>query len=169
VLAVAADLLAGGSGSFLHDRLVREFGLALEVSARQEGLRLGGVFTIEVAAVPGQPLGPVLEALDRALAEFAERGPSRREVRRSGEGLSTRFLGEIERTGGFRGRAYRINESWARGAEPETFARAAARFRALRPSDLRRAIARRIGSGRVVLSTVPAGRRELAIVAGDGE
>lgn len=165
-LVVLADLLGDGPGSWLYESLVREQGLAASVRARQESLRLGGVFTIEIEPIPDRPQGPVLEALDRALAVFIEEGPSGKEVRRSREGLATRFLGEIERLGGFRGWAYRINESWARGGEPGAFADEAVRYRSVRPADLRGAAARWLGSGRVVLSTVPAGRPDLA--AGPG-
>jgi zinc protease len=166
-LVVLADLLAGGAGSRLHEALVREQGLAVSVSARQEGLRLGGAFTITVETVPDRSLGSVLDALDHSIATLIEAGPARKEVRRASEGLATRFLGEIERLGGFRGRSYRINEIWARGGNPAAYAADAVRYRAVRPADLRRVAERWLGPGRVVVTTVPAGRRDLA--AGVGE
>lgn len=168
-LVVLADLLAGGVGSRLHEALVRQRDLAVAVSARQEGLRLGGVFTIEVDMARGRGLGPALEALDRVIAGLVEGGPNKKELRRSSEGLATRFLGDLERQGGFRGRAYRINESWARTGDPLAYAEEAERYRSLRPADLRRAAERWLGQGRVVLSTVPNGRRELAAGAGEAE
>jgi len=168
-LAVLADLLAGGPRSPLHGILVEESGLVASVSARQEGLRLGGVFSIEVEGIPGRSLDPVLPELDRAITAILDQGLTRRAVRRAREGLITRGLGELERLGGLRGLAGRINAAWAQEGRPGAFARNPEDYDSLRPSDLRKAAARWIGPRRVVVSTVPIGRRDPAAGAEEGE
>lgn len=167
-LALLASLLAEGHGSYLRRVLVEEQGLAMDVSARQEGLGLGGVFTVEVEVAPGRSHDAVLRELDRAISDVVAGGITRDSVRRSREVLATRFLGQVEAAGGFRGLDYRINESWALTGDPARYAEELAHYRSLRRSDVRSAAARWLGSGRVVLSTIGRGRRDLAVGSREG-
>ncbi len=167
-LALLAGLLADGPGSHLRKVLVEERGLAVDVSARQEGLGLGGVFTVEVEVAPGRSHEGVLGELDRAITEFLAGGITRAAIRRSREVLATRFLGEIEAAGGFRGLAHRLGESWALTGDPTRFLEELAATRSLRRSDIRSAAARWLGPGRAVLSTVERGKRDLAVRPPEG-
>jgi zinc protease len=47
--------------------------------------------------------------------------------------------------------------------DPDYFEEHLARYRALSPSDVRAVAQRFLGQGRVVLSVIPEGRRELAV------
>lgn len=168
-LVVLADLMGAAPSSRLQEVLVRERGLAISVSAGQESLRYGGLFSIEVVAVPGQPLSPVLQAVDEVIEGVMKRGVSKEEVRRSVAEISTNFLSEMERVGGYQGLAGRLNAYWVYTGEPDFFAQDLARYAGLKPRSIRTAARRWLGGGRVVLSVVPHQRRELAVASGEAK
>lgn len=162
-LVVLADVIGSARSSRLRQALIREQGLASSVSARQEGLRQGGLFSIEVVAMPGQSLSVVLGAVDEVIEDLMKRGVSKNELGRSVAGVSTEFLSEIERIGGYEGLAGRLNTYWVYTDEPDFFAQDLARYTTLRPNGVRAAARRWLGGGRVVLSIVPHGRGDLAV------
>ena len=168
-LVVLADVIGSSPSSRLQEVLIRERGLASSVSAEQESLRHGGLFSIEVVAMPGQPLTEVLQAVDEVIGDVMKRGISKKEMRRSVAGLSTDFLSRVERVGGYQGLAGRLNTYWMYTDEPDFFAQDLSRYTALRPRDLQATARHWLGSGRVILSIVPQGRQELAVASGEAE
>jgi zinc protease len=167
-LFVLADLIGGSSSSRLEEVLIRERNLATSVDARQESLRHGGLFSIEVVARPGQALDPVLRAVDEVLGALMGEASSvtslgKSEVRRSVAGFTTEFLARMERVGGYRGLAGQMSTYWVYLDDPDFFARDLGRYRGLNARDVRSAARRWLDAGRVVVSVVPHDGRALAV------
>jgi predicted Zn-dependent peptidase len=167
-LVVLADLIGASPSSRLREVLIRERGLAASVDARQESLRHGGIFSIEVVAQPGQALDPVLRAVDEVLRSMMEDrssagGISKAEVRQSVAGHATEFLAGMEPIGGYGGLAGQMSTCWIYLDEPDCFSRDLARYRGLTVDDVRSSARRWLDTGRVVVSVVPRGLRKLAV------
>ncbi|HEX2080271.1 MAG TPA: pitrilysin family protein [Longimicrobium sp.] len=104
-LEIAADLLAGGPRSRLHQRLVQRDGLAAGVSAWPGLLQLGGMFVLIATAAPGADLRDVERALDEELTAFLRDGPTEEELARVKQARRASFLRSLERTGSNGGKA----------------------------------------------------------------
>jgi zinc protease len=77
---VAAGVLAGGKTGRLSEALVHRTGIAQDVSASQESLRHGSVFTIQATAKPGHTADELEAAIQRELDALAADGPTEAEL-----------------------------------------------------------------------------------------
>ena len=78
--------------------------------------------------------------------------------------LEATTYARLESIGGFGGKADQLNAYWAGTGNPGFFEGDLARYRALAPADVRAAAFRFLGPGRIVLSVVPSGRKDLAAI-----
>ncbi|HEX6134218.1 MAG TPA: pitrilysin family protein [Longimicrobiales bacterium] len=160
-LTALGELLAGGKNARLYKRLVYELQIADDVSAFQNGGRLGGEFRITATARSGH----TLEQLERVILEEIERVgrdvPEPRELERIVNQYEVSFLESLELVSA---KANQLNEYLFYTGTPDYFNQDLERFRSLTPEDLTSAAARFLDPDRrVVLSIVPRGRTELAI------
>jgi zinc protease len=72
-LDVAAKLLAGGRSSVLHERLVRNEGIATAVDADLAWSKFEDLFVIDAQARPGHTAAEVLRSVTMAVHELGER------------------------------------------------------------------------------------------------
>jgi zinc protease len=84
-------------------------------------------------------------------------------VQRFQNQAETDVLGRLERVGGFGGKADQLNQYYFYTGNPDYFEEDLARFRAVSPSEVRAVAQRYLGPGRVLLSIVPSGKKELAV------
>ena len=70
---IASTILGGGKSSRLYKTLVYEKQIAQDVSAQQQSLLLGSVFTIEATARPGHTAEELEKAIDEELGEAPRR------------------------------------------------------------------------------------------------
>ena len=77
---VAASLLGGGKTSRLYEALVHRSGIAQDVSASQQSLRYGSVFSIRATAKPGHSADELEAAIQRELDALAADGPTAAEL-----------------------------------------------------------------------------------------
>ncbi|HUF50881.1 MAG TPA: pitrilysin family protein [Longimicrobiales bacterium] len=160
-LTVLGRVLAGGRNSRLHRRLVYELQIADDVSAGQNGSRLGGEFGISATARAGH----TLEELERVILEEIEQlknePPQPRELERILNQHEVSFLERLELVAA---KADQLNEYLYYTGTPDFFNEDLERFRRLRPADISAAARRLLDpERRVILSIVPGGRQELAI------
>ncbi len=161
-LDAAAAVLASGKNSRLYKRLVYELQVAQDVSAVQASNALASTFTIEVTARAGHGLPEILRLVDEELSRLQSEPPTEREVTRFQNQSEAAFLDRLERVGGFGGKADQLNAYYFRTGNPDYFEEDLARYRSLEPSDVQ-AAARLLGAGRVLVSVVPIGKKELAV------
>ena len=161
-LDATAAVLASGKNSRLYKRLVYELQVAQDVAAVQDSNALASTFTIQVTARAGHGLEEILRLVDEELLRLQSEPPAERETTRFQNQTEAAFFDRLERVGGFGGKADQLNAYYFRTGNPDYFEEDLARYRALGPTDVQ-AAARLLGSGRVVVSVVPTGKKDLAV------
>jgi len=162
-LDALAGVLASGKNSRLYKRLVYDLQLAQDVSATQESGALASVFSVVVTARAGHTLEEIRSLVDEEIAALQQEAPSDRELQRFKNQHEAAFYGQLERVGGFGGKADLLNSYYFHTGDPDYFAEDLARYTALSPSDVRAVALQFLRPERVLLSVVPEGRKDLAV------
>jgi len=162
-LDAVAAVLAGGKNSRLYKRLVYELQVAQDVTAFQYSQGLASTFQVIVTARTGHDLVEIQKLVDEEIAKLQAAPPSERETVRFQNRTEASFFDRLESVGGMGGKADQLNLYYFRTGNPDFFEEDLARYRALAPNDLQAAAARYLGAGRVLVSVVPEGKRELAV------
>ncbi len=139
-LDVAASILAGGKNSRLYKRLVYDTQMAQDVSAYQQPGALGSSFLIVATARPGKDIGDLQKAIDEELDRLRREPPDAREVERALNQVEASFYRQMERVGGFGGKADQLNAYFTAGGGPDFFAEDLARYMSLTPADIQAAV-----------------------------
>jgi zinc protease len=161
-LDAVAAVLASGKNSRLYKRLVYELQVAQDVSAFQDSQGLASTFQIVVTARAGRSLEELRKLVDEELAKLQGAPPAERELVRFQNRVETSFYDRLEAVGGFGGKADQLNLYYFRTGNPDYFEEDLARYRSLAPSDVQ-AASLLLGPGRVLVSVVPEGKKELAV------
>jgi zinc protease len=162
-LDAVAAILADGKNSRLYRRLVYDLQVAQDVNAFQGSSALASTFLVIVTARTGHTLEEIRKLVDEEVAGLRAEAPSVREVTRFQNKTEARFFDRLERVGGFGGKADQLNAYYFAAGDPDYFEEDLARYRALAPSDVQAAVSSFLGPGRVVISVVPDGKKELAV------
>ncbi len=154
---VISNLLTGGKNSRLYRRLVYDLQIAQDVSAFQQSQALGSSFLIIATARPGQSLDKLQAVIDEELDKLRKAAPEAREVARALNQTEANFFRNMERVGGFGGKADQLNAYFKAAGTPDFFEKDLARYRAVTAADVQAAIERYLPKDRrVELSVVPA-------------
>ena len=141
-LDVAASVLSGGKNSRLFKRLVYDTQMAQNVAAFQDSQRLSGTFLIVATARPGHTVENIQKAIDEEMERLRREPPDVREVERAINEIEASFYRQMERVGGFSGKAEQLNAYYFNGGNPDFFAEDLARYKSLSPADVQAAIRR---------------------------
>ncbi len=162
-LDVFANVLAGGKNSRLYKRLVYDMQIAQDVSAFQQSRVLCSEFSIIVTARSGHALTEIENIVHEEVEKLKRAQPTQREVQRAVNQFEASYLDQLENIGQ---KADQINMYYVRTGNPNYFSQDVARYKAI-SADAVQAIARKYirDDGRVILSVVPEGKRELAASA----
>jgi zinc protease len=162
-LDALAAILASGKNSRLYKRLVYELQVAQDVAAYQQSAGLASTFDVVVTARSGKTLEELRVLVDAEIARLREQPPTERELTRVKNQTEATLLTRLERVGGFGGKADLLNSYYLSAGNAGYFQEDLARTTALSTNDVQAVAQRFLGPGRVVLSVVPAGKRELAV------
>ena len=162
-LDLVADVLSGGKTSRLYRSLVYEQRVATEVAASQNSREIGSFFQIVATAAPGRTLSEVEQAITGELSKLLAEGPTKDEMDRCMAQAEAHFVFRLQTVGGFGGKSDQLNAYNVFLNEPGFFDHDLARYKQATPASLRAAANRWLTAGRVVLSIVPRGRREMAL------
>ena len=162
-LDLVAEVLAGGKTSRLYRRLVYDERIATEVAASQNSRELGSYFQIVATAAPGHSLAELRDAIDGELKKMVNEGPTAAELERCLAQAEAHFLHRLQTVGGFGGKSDQLNAYNVFLGHPGFFERDLSRYRLATASDLQRASATWLETGRVALSVVPRDRQTLAL------
>ena len=165
-LDLLSNILAGGLNSRLYKRLVYDLQIAQDVSAFQNSNRLSSEFIIIATARSGHTLTELEAVIQEEINKVKNEAPSARELQRAVNQYEAAFLRGLE---SIDGKADQLNEYFMYTGNPDYMNEDLARYQAVSVDDLS-AVAKTYlrGDGRVVLSIVPQGKRELAASAGKG-
>ena len=162
-LDAVAAVLASGKNSRLYKRLVYDLQVAQDVTAYQGSAALASTFQVIVTARAGHGLPEILRLVDEEIARLAQEPPAERELTRFLNRTEAGFYDRLERVGGFGGKADQLNAYYFATGNPDFYEEDLARYRALSPSDVQAAASRWLGPGRVLVSVVPEGKKDLAV------
>lgn len=162
-LDILSSILTSGKNSRLYKRLVYEMQIAQDVYASQESQRQVGSFQIVATAHAGHTLTEIEKVIQEEIDRIKKEFPTKREVERAANQYEASFINRLERIGSFGGKADQLNAYFYATGNPDYFNEDLSRYRAIDTDDVS-ACARTFlrDDGRVVLSVVPKGKKELA-------
>ncbi|HYN86600.1 MAG TPA: pitrilysin family protein [Pyrinomonadaceae bacterium] len=128
-LDLIANILADGLSSRLNKSLVFERQIASDVFAFQASREIASVFTVIATARPGSSLAQVEQIITDEIARLAKDGPTADELNRAKTKWEYNFVTNLERIGGFGGKADQLNSYNTYMGEPGGFERDFARYR----------------------------------------
>jgi zinc protease len=168
-LDLLSSILSSGKNSRLYKKLVYDRQIAQDVTAYQGSSFLASDFSIIATARPGHTLPELLTAIQEEIDLLKQTPPGVHELHRAVNQYEAGFLRRMEQVGGFGGKADQLNNYFFRTGNPDYAQEDMARYQAIAPEDLSAAAYRYLrDDGRVVLSIVPTGHRELAVPAEGG-
>ncbi|MCH7496152.1 MAG: insulinase family protein, partial [Candidatus Marinimicrobia bacterium] len=150
-----ASILASGKNSRLYKRLVYDMQIAQSVSAFQASSMLGSYFMVRATARAGHTLDELEEVINEEIALLKSESPSEREIQRMVNQIEASFISQLERVGGFDGKADRLNHYYYQTGEPDYFNTDLNRYRSLTPESVKRAAEDYLIDARVVISVIP--------------
>ena len=159
---IVSNLLTGGKNSRLYKRLVYDLQIAQDVNAFQQSQALGGIYLIMATARPGQTLDKLQAVIDEELDKLRKSPPDAREMARALNQTEANFYRNMERVGGFGGKADQLNAYYTAAGTPDYFEKDLARYRAVTAAEVQAAVEKYLPKDRrVELSVVPERRNDL--------
>ncbi len=158
-LDVAAGILGQGKSSRLYQRLVYKEQSAQSVNAFQFSRQLAGAFQISAMAREGHTLTEMEKAIMEEVERLAKEGPTADEMAMARNVTEAQSVFAVQT---LLGKADRINSYMTYRGRPDLFNEDLDRVRAVTAADVQRVARTYLANPRVVLSTVPKGKRELA-------
>ncbi|MGQ0733128.1 MAG: M16 family metallopeptidase [Acidobacteriota bacterium] len=156
---VVAGLLTGGKNARLYRRLVYDLQIAQDVNAFQQSQALGSVFVISATARPGHTIEELRRVIDEELDALRATPPDVREMTRTLNQIEAGFYRQMERVGGFGGKADQLNAYYTRTGTPDYFQEDLGRYHALSATDIPSAVSFYLPKHRrVELSVLPEGK-----------
>jgi predicted Zn-dependent peptidase len=158
---ILSMVLSDGKNSRLYKTLVFDEQIASGVDAGNAALGLGGHFTVHVTAKAGHTIAEIRPRVEAILAEVKQNGVTEQEVERAKRKLIASKLRQVERIGGFGGKADLLNEYEMWVGDPGYLAKDIARYRAV-TAEAVKAFANKYlpDDKRLVLDVVPAAKAE---------
>ena len=157
-LDMLAAILGDGRSSRLYRSLVYEKRSAREVQVYHHDQEISGEFMVQATANPGHSLDELESELFRHLEEIRSGNLDERELQRARNRIQASHVFQLERSGGFGGRADQLNYYNTYTGNPEFINEDLDRYMAVGVEDVRRA-ASMLGDARVRLSIHPEAER----------
>ena len=157
---IVANLLSSGKNSRLYRRLVYDLQIAQDVTAFQQSQALGSNFMIMATARPGQGLDKIQAVIDEELDKLRKETPTAREMTRALNQTEASFYRNMERVGGFGGKADQLNAYFKAAGTPDFFDQDLARYRTVTAAQVQAAVDRYLPKDRrVELSVIPGDKK----------
>jgi zinc protease len=158
-----ADILGGGKSSRLYRRLVYEMQIAQDVYVGHPAFKLAGNFEIRSTPAPGHTPAEVAKVIDEEIAKMLAAGITDRELERA---KNTRRAGFLDNLSSIFGKAETLNRYNYFTGSPDYVEKDMARYDNVTQDDVARVAKQYLSKGKVVLTVVPEGRKDLALAGG---
>ncbi len=159
-LDILSSILTDGKNSRLYKRLVYDMQIAQDVSSNQASQALVSSFQIVITARAGHGLSEIERVVQEEIDRIKHEAPTRRELERVVNQYESSFLSRLENIGRI---ANQLNGYYTRTGNPDYFNEDLSRYRAVDPDDISSVAKTYLrDDGRLILSVVPQGKRELA-------
>lgn len=154
-LEVLSAILGDGKSSRLYRSLVYERQIARDVSVYHYGQEIAGEFFIQVTANAGQSLEKIEAIVRDELESIRQSGPTEHEIQRAKNRIESQHVRQLERVGGFGGRADQLNYYNTYTGDPSGINTDLDRYLAVTADDVRRAAKTALGENMVRLTVLP--------------
>jgi zinc protease len=158
-LSVLDSILTGTRTTRLTKALVYDQQSASAVNARQSSSEDTGDFRITITPRPGHSLTELEASAEAILEKLKAEGPTRDEIQRATAGLEFDFVTGLQSN---LGKSMTLAEGAGIHSNPGYFQTEYQRMLAVTPGDVKRVANKYLTKGRIVLSIVPAGKRDQA-------
>ena len=159
-LELLGEILAGSRTARLTKALVYDKQIAANVSAGQGSSENVGDFSVIVTPRPEHSLTEIETQVDSIITRLKRDGPTADELKRVKAGQELDFLSGLQSN---LGKAFQLADDQTFRNDPSyTFRVGYAKTQAVTAADIKRVANKYLGPGRIVLSNVPVGKRELA-------
>ena len=165
-LEITGRILGGDKTSRLYKRLVYDLQVAQDVAAYQNGMRLDGIFMIQVTPKPGHTPAELAKLVDEEIAGLVEKGVTDRELQRAKNSISAAFLDRLSAVGGFSGKSDLLNYYNYFVGTPDYVQQDLARYTSTTGADIQRVARAQFAKPKVVLTVVPEGQTNLKVSGG---
>ncbi|QYF93546.1 insulinase family protein [Massilia sp. PAMC28688] len=154
-LSVFADVLAGSRSARLDRRLVYDKKLATSVAAGVGRGELGSTFRVIATVKEGVDPLLVEREIDAVIAELIEKGPTAEELKRVKTSNLATHARNLERLGGFGGRADILAESMTYAGTPEAYLDHLQTMAAATPAQVKAASAKWLRANHYTMTVKP--------------
>ena len=154
-LEVLSAILGDGKSSRLYRSLVYERQIARDVSVYHYGQEIAGEFFVQVTANAGQSLEEIEELVRQELDTLRQSGPTDHELQRAKNRIESQHVRQLERVGGFGGRADQLNYYNTYTGDPSGINTDLDRYLAATADDVYRAAKTALGENMVRLTVLP--------------
>ena len=138
-LDIASTVLTDGLSSRLNKTLVYDRQLASNVSSFNWANEISGAYIVIATARPGASLEEIEKTVTAEISRLAKEGPTAAEVDRAKNKWEYGFVSQLERIGGFGGKADRLAQYNTFLGDPGYFDEDMARYRAVTPAAVKNA------------------------------
>ena len=160
-LDILAAVLGDGRSSRMYRSLVYEQRSARDVNVFHHDQEIAGEFIMQATANPDHSLDELESELLRQLDDIRSGNLAEREIERAVNRIQASHVFQLERSGGFGGRADQLNYYNTYTGDPAFINKDLDRYMAITVEDVRRAAAT-LGEARVKLSIHPEAERSVA-------
>ena len=154
-LEVLSAVLGDGKSSRLYRSLVYERQIARDVSVYHYGQEIAGEFFVQVTANAGQSLEEIEALVRDELESIRQSGPTEHEIQRAKNRIESQHVRQLERVGGFGGRADQLNYYNTYTGDPSGVNTDLDRYLAVTTEDVRRPATAGLGENMVRLTVLP--------------
>ena len=163
-IAALAEIVAGGKSSRLFKSMVYEKQVAQDVSMSNQSGKLDGTIWLTSTAKPGKTIQSLAVEFDAIIAKIAAEGITERELNQVKNGVRA---GLLDATSSVLGKADKLNEYNYMVGNPDYLAQDLARYEKLTVADVQRVAKEYVaGKPKIILTVVPEGKKNLALVGG---
>ena len=163
-LEILGRILGGDKTSRLYQRLVYDLQVAQDVAAYQNGMRLDGVFMIQVTPKPGHTPAEMAKLVNEEIDKIVQQGITDRELQRAKNSIAAGFLDRLSAVGGFGGKADLLNYYNYFAGTPDYVQQDLARYTSATTSEIQRVAREQFSKPKVVLTVVPEGQTNLKVM-----
>ena len=154
-LSVLGIVLGDGKSSRFYRSLVYEKQIARDVSVFNHPQEIAGEFHIQVTANPGRSLQEIEDLVYEELESIRREAPTEHEIKRAKNRIESFHVRQMERFGGFGGRADSLNEYNTYAGNPGLINTDIERYLAVAGEDVQRVASTALGNNYVNLSVLP--------------
>ena len=154
-LDILSTVLGDGKSSRLHHKLVLEKQIARDVRVYHHGQEIAGEFFVQATANPGQSLHDIEAIIDEEIARIASEPPTEREIMQAKNRIQSHHIRQLEKIGGFGGRADLLNYYNTNLGDPSAINTDLDRYLAVTSDQIKQSAQLILSSSNVRLTVLP--------------